>query len=156
MAEGQLLAIFTAANKGDDLHAVEHIEAIPGRGLNGDRYCRRGEPEARGNPDQEITLIESEALDFLKREHGIELHPSRTRRNLLTQGVPLNDLVGKEFTVGDVRLRGLRLSHPCDHLEAMTCKGVKEGLKMRGGLRAEVLRGGVLRPGVSIHVAADW
>ncbi len=153
MSEAKLLAIFTAAKKRDDLHAVEEIEAVAGRGLRDDRYCRRGEPTANDDPGREITLIESEALDFLKRERGIELAPNQTRRNLLTRGVALNDLVGKEFTVGDVRLRGIRLCHPCDHLEAMTYKGVKEGLTMRGGLRAEIVRGGVLRPGASIRVA---
>jgi len=151
MTEGRLLAIFTAAQKRDDLHAVEEIEAVPGRGLRDDRYCRSGEPEATGSPSQEITLIESEALDYLKREHGIELAPSQSRRNLLTRGVALNDLVEKEFTVGDVLLRGIRLCHPCDHLEAMTYKGVKDGLTMRGGLRAEILRGGKLRPGAAIQ-----
>jgi MOSC domain-containing protein YiiM len=152
MNDGQLLAIFTAAKKRDDLHAVDEIEAVSGRGIRDDRYCRRGEPEAAGDPSQEITLIESEALDFLKRERGIELDPSQTRRNLLTRGVALNDLVGKQFTVGDVHLRGIRLCHPCDHLEAMTQQGVKEGLTMRGGLRAEILRGGILRPGSAITI----
>jgi MOSC domain-containing protein YiiM len=153
MKDGQLLAIFTAAKKRDDLHAVEEIEAVSGRGLREDRYCRRGDPEASGDPSQEITLIESEALDYLKRERGIDLAPSQTRRNLLTHGVALNDLVGKEFTVGNVRLRGIRLCHPCDHLEAMTYQGVKEGLTMRGGLRAEILLGGILRPGLAIKIA---
>src|SRR5437660_113154 len=120
MNEGRLLAIFTASKKRDDLHPVEEIEAVAGRGLLDDRYCRRGEPNANGDPGQEITLIESEALDHLKREHGIALAPSQARRNLLTRGVALNDLVGKEFTVGEVLLRGIRLCHPCDHLEAMT------------------------------------
>ena len=153
MKDGQLLAVFTAAKKRDDLHAVEEIEAVSGRGLRDDRYCRRGDPEASGDPSQEITLIESEALDYLKRERGIDLAPSQTRRNLLTHGVALNDLVGKEFTVGNVRLRGIRLCHPCDHLEAMTHQGVKEGLTMRGGLRAEILLGGILRPGLEIKIA---
>jgi MOSC domain-containing protein YiiM len=152
MTQGKLLAVFTGAKKRDDLRAVEEIEAVAGRGLQDDRYCRRGEPDANGDPGQEITLIESEALDFLKRERGIVLASSQTRRNLLTRGVALNDLVGKEFTVGEVRLRGIRLCHPCDHLEAMTLKGVKEGLNMRGGLRAEILQGGILRPGLAIVV----
>jgi MOSC domain-containing protein YiiM len=151
MSDGVLLAIFTAAQKRDDLHAVEEIEAVQGRGLRGDRYCRRGEGDALGLPRQEVTLIESEAIVHLKQEHGIELAPSQARRNLLTRGVPLNDLVGKEFMVGDVVLRGLDLCHPCDHLESMTCKGVKAGLHMRGGLRAEILRGGLFRAGSIIR-----
>jgi MOSC domain-containing protein YiiM len=154
MPEGRLMAICTAAKKRDDLYCVDEIEAVPGRGLVNDRYCRRGEPAANGDPSQEVTLIESEALDFLKQEHGIELAPTQTRRNLLTRGVALNELVGRQFTVGEVLLRGIRLCHPCDHLEAMTCKGVKEGLTMRGGLRAEILRGGLLRPGVFIQFEA--
>jgi len=150
MFQGELLAIFIAARKRGDLQAVGQVEAVPGRGLAGDRYCRQ---EGLGNPGQEVTLIETEALDGLTRDYNLTLSPNQTRRNLLTRGVPLNHLVGCEFSVGDVVLRGVRLCEPCDHLEAMTVAGVKQGLRHRGGLRAEVVRGGTLRPGAAIRPA---
>src|SRR5713226_2057234 len=102
---GQLAAIYVGEHKGEALHAVEHVEAIPGHGLVGDRYCRQeGTFSKPGSPDREVTLIESEAFDAMAREADIRLESHQARRNLLTQGVPLNHLVGKEFQVGQVVL----------------------------------------------------
>jgi MOSC domain-containing protein YiiM len=142
--EGQLLAIYLHGPKGEALHAVETANVAPGCGVAGDRYCRQG---GAGKPDQEVTLIEMEALEALGRECGLEISPGKARRNLVTRGVPLNHLVGREFAVGPVVLRGIRLCEPCDHLEGLTVKGIKEGLHHRGGLRAQVIRGGALRAG---------
>jgi MOSC domain-containing protein YiiM len=148
MFEGQLLAIHLHGPKGEDLRPVEMTHAEPGHGLEGDRYRRNG---SAGRPDQEVTLIEVEALEALARECAIKIEPLKARRNLLTRGVPLNHLVGRKFTIGDVVLRGLRLCEPCDHLEGLTVKGIKDGLHHRGGLRAEVVQAGTLRPGAVIR-----
>jgi MOSC domain-containing protein YiiM len=149
MFEGQLLAIYLHGPKGVDLHAVETAQVGFGRGVECDRYCRK---QGAGMPDQEVTLIEMEALEALGRECKMEIAPVKARRNLLTRGVPLNHLVGRDFAVGNVILRGIRLCEPCDHLEALTVKGIKDGLHHRGGLRAEVVRGGELRQGDAIHL----
>jgi MOSC domain-containing protein YiiM len=148
MFEGQLVAIHIHGPKGEDLRVVDSAVAVAGKGLQGERYFRT--PDA-GDPATEITLIESEAVEALKREGVTEIAPLKARRNLLTRGVPLNHLVGREFTVGDVVLRGIRLCEPCDHLEGLTVKGIKDGLRHRGGLRAEILQGGTLRPGDAIR-----
>jgi MOSC domain-containing protein YiiM len=150
MFQGQLLAIYIGERKRADLQRVEQVEAVAGRGLVGDRFFRR---EGAGKPDQEVTLIESEALEALARDDGIELEPARARRNLLTRQVPLNHLVGREFVIGEVRLRGIELCEPCSHLEMLTVTGIKKGLCHRGGLRAEVLQGGTLRTGDAIRPA---
>ncbi len=63
------------------------------------------------------------------------------------RGVPLNHLVGREFQIGPVRLRGIKLCEPCGHLEKMTVPGIEKALLHRGGLRAEILTSGTLRPG---------
>jgi MOSC domain-containing protein YiiM len=94
-----------------------------------------------------VTLIESEALDAVRREYGVEISAAESRRNILTEGVALNHLVGREFRIGEVRLRGVRLCEPCNHLEGLTRPGVREALVHRGGLRADVLTDGVIRPG---------
>jgi MOSC domain-containing protein YiiM len=150
MFEGRLLAIYIHGPTGEDLHPVETAAVEAGRGIDGDRYRRK---EGSGNADQEITLIETEAVQALAREAEIKIDPVKARRNLLTSGVPLNHLVGREFTVGDVVLRGIRLCEPCDHLESLTVKGIKDGLHHRGGLRAEILTGGTLRQGDAIGPA---
>lgn len=148
MFEGQLLAIHIHGPKGEDLRIVPSATAIAGRGLEGERYFHKG---ANGDPGQEVTLVESEAVEALARETEIKLDAIKTRRNLLTRGVPLNHLVGREFTVGEVVLRGVRLCEPCDHLERLTVKGVKDGLHHRAGLRAAIVKGGALRPGDKIR-----
>ena len=151
MFQGQLVGIFIASHKGQDLHAIDKIEAVAGRGLTGDRYfLKEGTFSAKDGPDREVTLIEAEALEGLAREYEITLPSNHARRNLLTRGVPLNHLVGKTFTIGNVTLRGIRLCEPCSHLEKLTCKGVEKGLKHRGGLRAQIVSGGVLEVGTAI------
>jgi MOSC domain-containing protein YiiM len=154
MFQGQLAAIFLGDCRGEDLHAVSAVEAVPGRGLAGDRYCaREGTFSAKDGPDREVTLIESEALAGLEREYGLALPAVKARRNLLTTGVPLNHLVGQDFQVGDVVLRGIRLCEPCNHLEKLTVPGVLKGLVHRGGLRAQIVRGGKLRVGDAVELA---
>ncbi|MBY0527165.1 MAG: MOSC domain-containing protein [Gemmataceae bacterium] len=144
MSQGELLAIHMTGRKRGSLESVTEVEAVAGSGLRGDRYFRQ---EGIGKPEQEVTLIESEALEAVAREHGITLAAAQSRRNLLTRGVSLNALVGQEFSVGDVRLRGIELCEPCGHLEKLTVGGIKKALRGRGGLRAQVVRGGVLRIG---------
>jgi MOSC domain-containing protein YiiM len=92
-------------------------------------------------------LIEIESIEALVREKNVEITPSAARRNLVTRGVPLNHLVGCEFHVGIVRLRGTRLCEPCQYLEGLTTKGVLAGLIHRGGLRADIISGGTIRVG---------
>jgi MOSC domain-containing protein YiiM len=155
MFTGQLVGIYIAARKGTDLHALDQVEAVAGRGLTGDRYfLKDGTFSAKDGPDREVTLIEAEALEGLTREYDLTLAPAQTRRNLLTRGVPLNHLVGKTFTVGPVVLRGIRLCEPCGHLEKLTGKAVEKGLKHRGGLRAQIVAGGLLEVGAKVSEAA--
>jgi MOSC domain-containing protein YiiM len=151
MFQGELIGIYVATRKRDDLIALTEVEAVAGRGLVGDRYAlKEGSFSAKEGADREVTLIEIEALEALGRECEIQLQPGQARRNLVTRGVPLNHLVGRDFTVGEAVLRGLRLCEPCTHLEALTQKGLVKGLCHRGGLRAQILRGGVVRVGDGI------
>jgi MOSC domain-containing protein YiiM len=92
-----------------------------------------------------------EAIEALAQECQIALEPGAARRNLVTRGVPLNHLVGREFHIGEVLLRGLRLCEPCGHLETLTVKGIQDGLCHRGGLRAQIVRGGVVRTGDAVR-----
>lgn len=147
MFQGKLLAIHLAPTHGGELHAVPEAHAVPGCGLQGDRFYQ---PLGAASPESEITLIEREALVGLGNEYKLELDAPQSRRNLLTEGVPLNHLVGKEFRVGSVQLRGIELCEPCGHLEKLTIKGVRKGLCHRGGLRAQIVAGGVLRVGDAV------
>jgi MOSC domain-containing protein YiiM len=151
LAPASLVAIQIGKDAEARLESVPAVRAVPGKGLEGDRYFR-GEGSFSNSPGggRQVTLVASEMIDLLAREHGILLDPVETRRNLLTRGVELNDLVGKVFQVGAVRMRGVRLAEPCQHLERLTQPGVIKGLVHRAGLRADILDEGVLHVGDEI------
>lgn len=155
--EGKVLRIFVAAEAEEAMTEVTEIRAVAGRGVDGDRYFNaKGTFSAKKTPDRQITLIETEAIEAAARDYKLPLDARDARRNLLTRDVPLNHLVGREFTVGEVRLRGLRLCDPCGHLEKITkAKGLEKALANRGGLRAEILIGGVIRPGDAVDLEPE-
>ena len=130
------------------MKTVDEARAEAGRGLEGDRYFKGTGTFWKPEPDRELTLIEIEAIEEFARNSGIELDSSEGRRNLVTRGVSLNDLVGREFQVGGVRLRGIRLCEPCSHLARLTGhKEIVRGMRHRGGLRAQILTDGLIRVG---------
>jgi MOSC domain-containing protein YiiM len=133
------------------LAPVEAIDAVANQGLRGDRYCADA-PREEGE-GRDITLIQAEALEGLMEEHGIELSAAESRRNVLTRGVDLNALVGKRFSVGEIECVGIELCEPCAHLQKMTQQGVLRGLVHRGGLRADIVRGGRIAVGDPVAVA---
>lgn len=148
----RIVGIYISPVRKDKMLAVEEARAVPGVGLLGDRYARGdGTFSKKANPSNELTLIESEAIEAFVREQGVEFGLGDGRRNVVTSGVRLNDLVGLEFCLGEVRLRGLRLCPPCGHLAGLTVAEVMPGLKDRGGLRAQILSEGTIRVGDSIH-----
>ncbi|TAH35128.1 MAG: MOSC domain-containing protein [Planctomycetota bacterium] len=131
--------------------AQQQVRAVAGAGLEGDRYRQRqGTFWREGKAGLQVTLIEMEALEALQREYGIALSAAESRRNLATRGVALNHLVGRCFRVGEVLLQGVRLCEPCGHLEQLARAGIKRGLVHRGGLRADVVEGGLLRVGDAV------
>jgi MOSC domain-containing protein YiiM len=145
---GVLLAIHTAPEASAPM--VEHDAArlVEGVGIEGDRYATaRGTYSHKPHADRQVTLIEMETLDALARDHGIDLAPHETRRNLTTAGVPLNHLVGREFRVGEVVLVGGRLNVPCQYLEDLLGKKVFKPLIHRSGLNCRIVKGGTIRPG---------
>ena len=149
MTAGRLVAIYVAPAAGAPMEARDLIEAIAGVGLRDDRYATAtGAYSNTGRGARDVTLIEREAVDAVRAEDGIDLREDHTRRNLVTEGVALNHLVGREFRVGTVRMRGLRLAEPCVYLEQLTgVAGVRAALVHRGGLRAEILDDGELHVG---------
>ena len=156
MFEGKVSGIFIGPQKGKPMIGVTDVRAVAGRGLDGDRYsAKQGTFSQKDDPSREVTLIEREAIDAARRSYDVEVDPIETRRNLLTEGVPLNHLVDEEFEIGDVRLRGLRLCEPCGHLERLTAKPVREPLIHRGGLRAQILKSGTIRVGDRVIPARD-
>jgi len=128
--------------------AVPHAIAIPGLGLDGDRYAAGIGSFSKSPADNELTLIEIETINAIAAEHGLTLDSSETRRNIVTRGIDLNALVGVKFKLGEVTVIGTRLCHPCAYLERVTDRpGLARMLAGRGGLRVQILTGGVIFEG---------
>ena len=150
MWNGTVESIHIASAAQQPTQALAQVVAIPDVGLEGDRYALKQGTFYKPQPDFELTLIEAEAIEALRRDYDVALDAGEARRNIVTRGVPLNHLVGSEFHIGDVRLRGIRLCEPCDHLQKLTGKTLIKGLRHRGGLRAQILTRGTIRVGDSI------
>jgi MOSC domain-containing protein YiiM len=149
---GSVEGIYIAHEAEKRTRPVDEVRAVAGQGLEGDRYFAGNgtffEDRKRG---QDITLIEAEAIEGLARDDAIELGPGEARRNVVTRGIGLNDLVGRRFAVGEVECVGQRLCDPCAHLQRMTQAGVLKGLANRGGLRADIVTGGLIAVGDEVR-----
>jgi MOSC domain-containing protein YiiM len=146
--QGTVIAIHVAPTGAAPMRSVTNAQVVVGKGLEGDRYYSKlGTYSNQAGSGRDVTLIEIEAIEGLKRDYEIQLDPGQSRRNIVTRGIALNHLVEKEFRIGDVVLRGTRLCEPCAHMEKLTVKGAMRGLIHRGGLRAEILKGGTIKLG---------
>ena len=151
---GSVVSIFIARQATGPAVSVPVGWAIAGRGLEGDRYAQRAGTFSAGRASGEgydLTLIQSEVLDDLELADGSRLGDADARRNLVTRGIDLNQLVGRRFRIGDVQCWGRRLCEPCAHLERLTTVGVLLGLIHRGGLRADILTDGQIATGAIIE-----
>ena len=153
MKNGTVVSIYIAPGAAAPMKEVAAVRAVAGKGLEGDRYfSETGTYSHQQGPSRHVTLIEIEAIEAVKRDDEIDLAAGETRRNIVTRGVAVNHLVGKEFTVGEVRLRGTELCEPCAHVEQLSRKGVRQALVHRGGVNAEILASGVIRAGDAVEV----
>lgn len=149
---GSVVAIYTTPEASAPMQPHDAARAVAGRGIEGDRYFNNGGfYSGTPGPLREISLIEEESLEALARDHGMTVEPGETRRNIVTRGVPLNHLVGREFRLGSATIRGVKLCEPCAHLVALTGKrGYLANLIHRGGLHAEIIGDGEIRIGDEI------
>jgi len=154
---GRIVAIYTAIGPGSPMQLREEARAVPGLGLEGDRYFtdngRFSDQRLPGREITELTLIESEVIQHLRLDWRLDVEEADSRRNLVTRGVALNDLVGSEFEVGEVRLRGASLCEPCVSLvRSPEHRHLLRALAHKGGLRAQVLSEGTITLGDPVAV----
>jgi hypothetical protein len=143
-AVGSVVGLLVAPDAEQPLVRVGSVNAVAGRGLEGDRYFDgRGTFSGTGR-GYELTFVEAEVLD------EVDLSWEQARRNVVTRGIALNGLVGRRFTVGTVECVGRRLAEPCSHLEKLARPGLLRPLVHRAGLRADVLRDGKISVGDSV------
>ena len=154
---GVVEGIYIAEQSGKPMQSVTEVTGEAGRGLLGDRHCRP-DPHTILEPScgpsapphhqvQDLSLVEAEVLDALREEHGLELRGDETRRNVVTWGVRLNDLVGRQFRIGDLLCEGVELCEPCVSIQRQTGKPVLKPLVHRGGLYARIVSSGTIHVG---------
>lgn len=155
MWRGTVVTIHVARAAGEPMILAQEALAVAGRGLEDDRYFEgNGFYSDHPGPIREVSLIEEETLEALRRDHGLVLAPGITRRNITTRGVPLNHLVGREFRVGGATLRGVELCEPCKHVVDVTgINSLLPTLIHRGGLHAQIISGGTIIAGDAIEEA---
>jgi MOSC domain-containing protein YiiM len=154
--QGRVISIFVAPKSADEMVPLSSVRALADRGLEGDRFFRDSW-NAIARSDKAVSFIEDEVLELAAEELGLESIAQKTRRNIVTRGVPLIDLLHREFVVGDVRMRGIRLFEPCGHLvQVSKLPGIFKALNHRSGLKAAILTDGVIGVGdrITLHSTA--
>ena len=140
--------IFVAPLKNAPQRSVDLADALQDQGLEGDRNARPGR-----EPAAQLTLIEGEHIAAFEKATGYAMQPSEPRRNIVTAGVRLNALVGKRFRVGEALCEGLMLCEPCRKFQRATHPEVLRFFAGKGGLRARIVAGGIIRVGDAISEA---
>ena len=150
---GSIVSIHIAEEEGGILRSLKEAELTSGHGIVGDRNYFMQDKK----PEQELTLIESEQVQYFNEQTGLRIDAAETRRNIVTCGIALNDLVGARFSIGDTKLEGIELCEPCKYVaECLTSRysitmisisDIVSGLVHRAGLRARIVEGGTIRVG---------
>src|SRR5438445_11791790 len=148
--DGRVEAIFVTSDHGELPAPVQRVQARAGRGLEGNRYYWSG---GDAPPGRAVTLVAVEAMDAVASEGDVSIEPAATRRNVLTRGININELVGKRFRIGEVVCEGVELCEPGSHLESMTQPGAIKALVHRAGLNADILNDGEISVGDTVALA---
>ena len=135
---GKVLEIGIYKNKGDEIVKVNNVEAIKGKGLVNERHFKENNEKRC-----QITLIEIENINHYNKISGTMIPAINFLRNIITEGIQLNELVGKEFFIGAVKVKAHDLCRPCKYLqESIQQKNTVKELLHTGGLRCEILSSG--------------
>ena len=134
----QVFKIGIAKNNSQEIQEVKEINLVSGKGIIGDRHFNE-----HNNPYNQLSLIESENIDYYSKEFQLNIPYLSFRRNIVTKGIKLNDLIDKKILIGQIEVKGINLCRPCKHLEQTLEQNniIKEFLR-KGGLRCEILNSG--------------
>ena len=135
-------------NNSHKIEEIEKIELLSGKGVVGDKHFQEN-----NNPRNQLTLIESENIDYYNKKFNVQIPYVNFRRNIITRGIELNKLVGKQFVVGEIKIRGNDLCRPCKYLqETLEQKDIIREFLQKGGLRCEILTSGIVKVGDAIKI----
>ena len=127
---------------------VNSINVVANKGILGDRHFQEF-----NDPFNQLSLIESENIDYYNIKYGLNIPYKDFRRNIITKGIKLNDLVGKKFQIGDVKVEGIDLCRPCRHLcEVLNQDNIIKEFLRRGGLRCKILSSSSIKVGNKIKI----
>jgi MOSC domain-containing protein YiiM len=146
MSEVYKLGISNKNNQ--QINEVNSIDVLANKGVVGDRHFQEF-----NDPYNQLSLIESENIDYYNIKYGLNIPYLDFRRNVVTKGIQLNDLIGKKILVGDVELEGIDLCRPCRHLtEVLGQDNILKEFLRRGGLRCQLLSSSSIKVGDKIKV----
>lgn len=134
----KVILIGICKTKGGSITAVKSVDAIKGKGLFSDRKFKEN-----NDKKSQLTLIEIENINYYNKVSKTSIKPLNFRRNIITEGIELNRLINKEFSVGNVKVKGHDLCRPCKYLQEMLGqKNLVNELILKAGLRCEILSSG--------------
>ena len=143
---GKVYEIAISENSKGEMQNVNSVEAIAGKGLIGDRHFKEDNKKV-----SQITLIEFENINHYNQIYGTSIKPINFRRNIITQGVKLNEMVNKQFLIGKVKIKAHDLCRPCKYLQGkLKQKNIISEFLQKGGLRCEILTDGKISIGDEI------
>jgi MOSC domain-containing protein YiiM len=135
---GKIVSIHLAAKAGQAMQETAAATLVAAKGLVGDRYFGR-------RSAMNVTLVQEEFLIEAAEEIGVSYRPGMSRRNITVRGVALNELIGRRFSIGDAELEGVSLCEPCRNMERSIGSGAMAALSGRCGIRARVIRRGIIK-----------
>ena len=136
------------SNNNKKIEEVESIEVLANKGVVGDRHF-----DNYNDPYCQLSLIEAENIDEYNLKFGLNIPYLDFRRNIITKGIKLNDLVGKKFSIGNVEVEGIDLCRPCRHLtEMLDQENILKEFLRKGGLRCQILSSSKIKVGDTIKV----
>ena len=130
------------------IEEVSSIEVLANKGVVGDRHF-----DEYNDPYNQLTLIEAENIDYYNTKYGLDIPYKDFRRNVVTKGIQLNDLIGKKIKIGNVEVEGIDLCRPCRHLtEVLNQDNILKEFLRRGGLRCQILNSSTINVDDEIKV----
>ena len=144
----EVFKIGIAKNNNQKIEEATSIAVLANKGILGDRYFNE-----YSDPYNQLTLIESENIDYYNKRYNLNIPYIDFRRNIITKGIKLNDLIDKKILVGEVKIEGVDLCRPCRHLQEKLNQDniIKEFLR-RGGLRCHILSSSKIKIGDKIKI----
>ena len=144
----KVLKLGITNNNNKKIVEVKSIDVLANKGIIGDRHFNE-----YNDPYCQLSLIESENIDYYNTKYGLNIPYTDFRRNVITKGINLNNLIGKKLQIGNVKVEGIDLCRPCKHLtEMLNQENILKEFLRRGGLRCQILSSSSISIGDEIKI----